>query len=164
MRLLGGGLVAGAGVWLGLLAARELHRSAALCRELCRMLELMEFELDRFRTPLPELFASLAGRLGGLPGELCAAAAAGLSEGKRSFAEVWRAAAMCVPAAEREILLPLGDVLGTFGAEEQAAGIAAAASRMQALEAERQSNLRDRTRLCFGLFSTGGVLLAVLLM
>ena len=164
MRLLGGGLVAGAGVWVGLLAARELRRSAALCRDLCGMLELMDFELSRFRTPLPELFSSLAEQLAGPPGELCEAAAAGLSARDRRFGEVWSAAVLCVPEAEREILLPLGSVLGSFGAEEQAAGIAAAAERMRLLEAERRMALRDRTRLCVGLFSTGGVLLAVLLM
>lgn len=163
MRLLGGGLLAGAGLWCGILAAAQLRRSAARCGSLCGMLELIAFEIARFRTPLPELFASLSERLTGPPGALCSRAAAGLQAGL-SFRAVWRGALHDLPAAEREILLPLGDVLGSFGAEEQTAGLDAALFRMRALERERTAALRDRTRVCVGVCSAGGLLMAVLLL
>ena len=163
MRLLGGALLAVTGLWCGLLASAQLRRSAARCADWCGMLELISFELNRFRTPLPELFASLAERLTGPPGALCSRAAAGLQAGL-GFRAVWRGALHDLPAAEREILLPLGEVLGSFGAEEQTAGLDAALFRMRSLERERTEALRDRTRVCVGVCSAGGLLLAVLLL
>ena len=164
MRLLGCGLLAGAGLWSGILAARRVSEEAERCGAWCRMLELMSFELERFRTPLPELFASLSDRLVGAPGRLCAAVSAGLAAESSAFLFVWRRAVCELPAPEREILRPLGDVLGRFGAEEQTAALAAAGEQMCALWRKRQGDLRDRRKVCFGVFSAGGILLAVLFM
>lgn len=163
VRLLGGCLLAGAGVWSGLLAAGRLAASASRCGDWCRMLELMSFELTRFRTPLPELFETLSARLDGIPGEVCERAASGLAA-ENGFQAVWREALADVPPEEREILRPLGDVLGYFGAEEQAACVDAAHARMTALWQERQRTRRERSRVCVGVLSAGGLLLAVLLM
>ena len=162
MRLFGCGLLAGAGIWSGLLAAGRVTEAVNRCGEWRRMLELMSFELERFRTPLPELFASLPERLEGEPAALCRRVAAGLAAGT-GFRNVWQEAVSDLPVRERDALRPLGEVLGRFGAEEQAAAIAAAEVQMNALWRERQSASRDRRRICFGVMSAGGILLAVLL-
>lgn len=162
VKLLGGCLLAWAGVWSGLMAAGRLAASVSRCGDWCRMLEILSFELTRFRTPLPELFGSLSDRLEGMPGEVCERAASGLEED--GFQAVWREALSDVPPEEREILRPLGDVLGRFGAEEQAACVDAALERMTALWQERQRTRRERSRVYVGVLSAGGLLLAVLLM
>ena len=164
MRLAGCGLLAAAGIWSGLLAARNVEEAASRCGAWCRMLELMSFELESFRTPLPELFAGLAARLDGRPKQLCAGVSAELAAGNSDLRGVWRRQVGGIPPPEREPLLPLGDVLGRFGAEEQAAAIRAAGKQMNALWQQRRSELRDRRKICLGVCSAGGLLLAVLLM
>ena len=73
-RLIGAALICSAGLMCGVISVREMRRRLALCRELCRMLELIAFELERFNTPLPELFlvlsASLEGEAAAFPAEL----------------------------------------------------------------------------------------------
>lgn len=163
MRLIGCGLLAGAGVWSGILAAKRASEETARCGGWCRMLELMAFELERFRTPLPDLFASLALRLEGTPRRLCEAISLELAAGGKEFRSVWRGEVENLSAAEREVLLPLGEVLGRFGAEEQSAALESAKEQMERLWQERQNGLRDRRRVCFGVLSAGGILLAILL-
>ncbi len=163
MKLLGGFLIAAAGVWSGFLAAGKLSASAARCGSWCRMLELLSFELVRFLTPLPELFASLAERLDGAAGETCGSVAEDLRTGL-GFRAAWRSATENVPREERELLLPLGDVLGRFGAEEQAACADAVRERMNGLWKSRRRELGRRSRVCVGVGSALGLMLAVLLM
>lgn len=164
MRLLGAGLIVCAGLWGGLLAAGALTCAVERCGSWCVMLELLSFELSRFRTPLPELFASLGSKLNGAPGTLCRGVCEGLNRVEDEFRVIWSSA---MPSGlsdrEREILLPLGEVLGRFGADEQAAMLSAALERMNALCAERRMTLRDRKKLCVCSFSAGGIFLAVLL-
>lgn len=163
MKLVGCGLLAGAGIWSGILAARQVSDRTARCGMWCRMLELMTFELVRFRTPLPELFASLSGRLEGPAAELCRNVSSGLAPGVSDLRSVWKDAVRTLPAQESDILRPLGEVLGRFGAEEQTAAIAAAREQMDALWRERQRTSQDRRKVCFGVLSASGILLAVLL-
>lgn len=163
MRLVGCGLLAAAGIWSGLLAAGRVSEEVARCGAWCRMLELMAFELERFRTPLPELFTSLSGRMDGLPASLCRKVSSGLAAGAHDFRSVWLDAVRDLPAQEREALRPLGEVLGRFGAAEQTAAIEAAREQMNELRRERRSASRDRRKVCFGVLSAGGILLAVLL-
>ena len=163
MRLVGCGLLAGAGIWGGLLAAGQVSEAAARCGAWCRMLELMAFELERFRTPLPELFASLSGRVDGLPSELCRRVSSGLAAGAYDFRSVWLEAVGELPAQEGGVLRPLGEILGRFGKEEQTAAIAAAKEQMDGLWRERRSASAEKRRVCFGVLSAGGILLAVLL-
>ena len=163
MKLLGCGLMAGAGIWSGFLAAGRVSEAVVRCGAWCRMLELTAFELERFRTPLPELFASLSERLDGMPAEVCRRVTSGLAAGTSCFRTVWLGAVRDLPAREREVLRPLGEVLGRFGAEEQAAAIEAAREQMNELRRERQIASSDRRKICFGVLSAGGILLAVLL-
>lgn len=163
MRLLGCGLLAGAGVWSGLLAARRVSEDTARCGGWCRMLELMAFELERFRTPLPDLIASLAVRLDGAPCRFCEGVSQRMTEEFSDLRSAWRSAAEGLPEAEREILRPLGDVLGRFGAEEQAAALASAREQMERLWQTRQNSLRERQKVRFGVLCAGGIVLAIIL-
>jgi len=164
VKLLGCVLLAGAGVWSGVLAAQRVSDNASRCGTWCRMMELTAFELERFRTPLPDLFASLALRLDGIPQRFCEAVSSELAAKSADLRSVWQMAADNLPAPEREILLPLGEVLGRFGAEEQVAALESAKEQMNCLWQTRQSGLLDRRKVCFGVLSAGGMLLAILLM
>ena len=162
MNLAGGLLLVISGVWCGVLAAGRVSEAAARCEEWCRMLELVSFELTRFKTPLPALFRKLSDALDGLPGQVCASVSGDLG-GCVSFRDAWDAALRDVPPGERELLLPLREILGCYGAGEQAAGVEAVRLRMAGLWEARRSALHDRRRVCVGLFSACGLVLAVLL-
>lgn len=163
MRLIGGGLIAAAGLWCGLLAARRLERELERCAMYIRMLELLAWELERFKTPLPELFSTLAAALEGEPARLCQSLAHGLLSGEDA-GSLWREALLAAAAQEREILLPLGSVLGRYGAPEQAASVLAVKERMEDLCRERRNGLRERRRVLIGIGTAGGIFLSVLLL
>ena len=163
MRLLGGALLAASGVLCGALSARELRRELAVLDGFLALLDRLSMELARFKTPLPELFSLLAGELDGPASELCRTAAAGLAAGL-PLSPLWRRAAEPLPPELREILLPLGPVLGRYGAEEQAESVLAARERLKNLREEKRRGLRDRTRVRLGVCAAGGALLAVLLL
>ena len=163
MKLLGCGLLAGAGIWSGFLASQSVSDAVARCGAWCRMLEMMAFELTRFRTPMPELFAALSDRLDGSAAALCRTVSSGLASGSSDLRSVWLGAVRDLPMQERDILRPLGEILGRFGAEEQTAAIASAGAQMDALWRERQRTSQDRRKVCFGVLSASGILLAVLL-
>ncbi len=165
MRLTGAALLTGAGLMAGLLAAGQLRDRLRLREELCRMLEMTVFELDRFRTPLPDMYGRLAQRLDGEAGRLCAAMAAGLeSLGERDVAAVWAEALRSLPERERRILLPLGQVLGRYGAAELGAAAAACREDMERARDEAGAELRDKGRIYVGLSAAGAAAVAVLLL
>ena len=165
MRLIGAAFVAAAGLLAGLAAARSYRTAAERCAALCRMLELLMFELDRFHTPLPELFDSLADRTDGDAAALCRRAADGLAaDTPGPFADIWRDAVAPTAPAERTILAPLGGVLGRYGTEEQLSAAADCLRLMRRRQDELRSAVGRRSRLAVGLCACGGALLAVLLL
>jgi len=163
MTALGALLVAASGVLAGVLGAKALRAQAERARQLARMLELMRFELERFKTPLPDLFGALEARTDGTAAELCGRVSACLAAVDVRFSAAWRFACENLSKQEREILLPLGEILGRYGAEEQAAALDAALSDMRRLAEERRMELRDKSRLFLGLGAACGLLAAVLL-
>ena len=66
-------LLTASGFGWGLCSSAGLRRELREREELCRMLALATFQLTRFRTPLPELFALLAAQRSGRASALCAA-------------------------------------------------------------------------------------------
>lgn len=163
-RLVGALLVTAAGLLAGLLAAGALRERADRRAELGRMLELMEFELGRFSTPLPALFERLAGQLTGEAAALCVRVCRELPElGERTMADLWRSALGPLPDAERRILLPLGQVLGRYGAEEQRMALAVCRESMVRAADEARSDLREKGRMAVGVSAAGAAALAVLL-
>ncbi len=163
MNALGAVLLAASGLLAGLRAAGSVRRRERSAAALCRLLELMRFELSRFRTPLPALFVSLAERTEGCAGTLCARASMALAVDGTRFRAAWAFACEPLDAAEKAVLLPLGEVLGRYGAREQEAALDAALAEMERLRDERRARAGERRRLYIGLFTAGGLLAAVLL-
>ncbi len=163
MRLCGAFLLAAAGLWCGLAARAGLAGKVKVCGELCRLLELLAFEIGRFQTPLPDFFAERASSFDGAAGDFCRALAGELSNGG-SLSESWLRQTAALPPEEREILRPLGHVLGGYGAEEEVAAVEAALHRLARLRETRARDLREQGRVRVGLCSAAGVMLAVLLL
>lgn len=143
-RLTGAVLLAGAGLWLGLLAAGELtHRLRAL-ESWAHALALLEGELS-FRLPdLPQLLEDLSRRAPGPAGESLAAICRGFSRlGEEPFESIWSQALTqrvgTLSSDDLEPLLRLGGILGRCGWEEQRA----AAERTRAILEERAARLRE---------------------
>ncbi len=163
-RLMGALLLTAAGALAGLGAVGRLRERAEGREELAALLERMEFELGRFSAPLPELFGRLAGQFPGPAGALCRRVSEGLlSLGDRSMEEIWGQALETLPATERRLLLPLGQVLGRYGAEEQRMALAACREAMERAAAEARDALRERGRMTVGVSAAAAGLLAVLL-
>ena len=165
MRLIGAALLTAAGLLAGLSAADGMRRRADRRSELVRMLAWMEFELSRFSTPMPALFERLAEQLTGEAAALCRRVCEGLrSLGSRTLADIWGAALEQLPPAERQILLPLGQVLGRYGTREQLMALSACRNAMERARDEAQTALRERGRMTVGVSAAGAAALAVLLL
>ena len=162
-RLAGALLVALAGLMAGLLAAAGQREAARRGAALCRMLELMEFELTRFRTPLAELFDSLGARSEEPVSGLCGAVISAMERGE-TLSDAWDRGLSALSRRERERLAPLGRVLGRYGAEEQAAAVRDCRRSLEDQTAQLRTELRERSRIYIGLGAAGGVMLAVLLL
>lgn len=163
MNTLGAALLAAAGVMAGLYGAGSLKRQARRARELARLLELMLFELERFRTPLPALFSALSDRADGAAAELCGRAALAMRAEDVRFCDAWAFACRALSPAERELFLPLGSILGRYGAQEQTAALTAALGETRRYGDGLCAALSEKCRLCVGLSSACGLLAAVLL-
>lgn len=165
MRLTGAALLLAAGLLAGLAGADGLRCRAALRADLCRMLELMGYELERFHTPLPELFQKLCALMDGQAGGLCRRMRAGLDQlGRQELAEIWAQALTPLPATERNILMPLGAVLGRYGAQEQLQAVTAARLEMEQARDRARLEQQEQGRMVVGLSAAGAALLAVLLL
>ena len=165
MRVIGGLLLTAAGLLAGLLQAAHLRETARRREELCRMLDMMEFELERFRTPLPALFGKLREQMAGDAGDFCRTVSAGFEAGEGyDLAGIWERALKVLPPPERGILRPLGAVLGRYGTEEQLRALAVCARDMERARDEARDEAREKGRLCVGLSAAGAAAMAVLLM
>lgn len=163
MRLLGAALVVLAGVLMGLQRAAELRRAVQGRAALCRMLEGLSYELGRFRTPLPEVFSSLCAQCGGEALTLCRAVSESLSGEQPVFSSAWAEGLSLVPPRERDILAPLGSVLGRYGTEEQLPALERCRREMEELLSEGRERLRERSGVCVGLWTAAGLMAAVVL-
>lgn len=152
-----------AGILCGMAARAELAGSVKRCGELCRMLELLAFEIGCFRTPIPDFFRKYADTFEAETGLFCRGMQKALSGGE-SVLHCWMEQTECFPPKEREMLCPLGNILGEYGAEEQVAAVEAVRHRLTALRDEKIRNLREQGRIRMGLCSAVGLMLAVLLL
>ena len=165
MRLTGAALVTAAGLLAGLGVAERMRARAELLAELCRMLDMMEYELGRFRTPMPELFEKLAGLAEGRTGRFCAAGAEGLTHiGQRDMAQIWQDALEELPRPAGDLMRPLGPVLGRYGAEEQLRAVEGCCQAMERARDEARCQLRERGRVAVGVAAAGAAAVAVLLL
>ena len=165
MRLTGAALLMLAGLLLGLLAAQGLRDRVRRREGLRQLLERMSFELERFKTPLPELFGLLAAQTEGEAGTLCRRVSEQLEQPeRRPFSQIWSGAVSALPAVERAALLPLGDVLGRYGAQEQVRALEAARAAMARAEDQARGEQREKSRIYVGVPAAAAAALAVLLL
>ena len=148
---------------LGLRTAADMRRRAAGCAALCRMLELMAFELERFRTPMPELMDMLAERTDRPASGLCRRCGTLLASGA-TMAGAWEESCAPLPERERAALLPLAGVLGRYGGEEELLALERTAREMDGLRGELIGRYREESRLALGLSAGMASLVAVLLL
>lgn len=163
MRPLGAVLIVLAGVLMGLQRAAELRRTVQTRAALCRMLEGLAYELGRFRTPLPEVFSTLCAQSEGAALSLCRAISERMNGEQAAFSAVWMEAISLLSPREREILAPLGSVLGRYGAEEQLPALERCLREMEELLSEGRERLRERSGVCVGLWAAAGLMAAVVL-
>ncbi|MCC8048479.1 MAG: stage III sporulation protein AB [Oscillospiraceae bacterium] len=154
--VLGAALVTASGAFAGVRAAASLRRDTERLRRLESALGLAACELSVRATPLPELFELLAAASEAETSEMFARAALLLETSPVSKA--WDAAVRAaeIPAEAKRILLPLGQVLGSCGAEKQGAELELARRSLGVLLDEarskqaRQSKVYPALGLCFG--------------
>lgn len=163
MKAVGAVFLSLAGVLCGMAARAELAAGVRRSGELCRLLELLAFEIGCFRMPLPDFFREYAETFEAETGAFCRGIMTGLSGGE-SFFHCWTEQAECFPQQEREMLCPLGNILGEYSSEEQVKAVDAVRHRLSELRDERIRTLREQGRIRMGLCSAVGLMLAVLLL
>lgn len=165
MRWLGALLLTAACALGGLTQARRLARRAGGLGELAFALELLSFELERFRAPMPELAERLARTAPGEGGALFERLSGAMeADGDECFAGLWARALEPLPGPEREILLALGGILGRYGAEEELQAAAGCRARLRELEREAKEAYRRSGKLYIGLGISAGAMVSVLLL
>lgn len=165
LRWLGALVLTGAFFLAGLRGSRRLKAAARFAEELCLAMELLALELGQDRPPLPELLRRLANSAPGAGGRWFAALA-GAVEGcpDESFRALWERELAAFPAAQREVLYPLGAVLGRFSAPEQTAAVRSAERRLERLAAQAREKSRSCGRLYIGLSAALGAAVSVMLL
>lgn len=120
--------------------------------------------IEGLLAPLPDLFAELAERGGESVRGFFACLA--LSQGETPLGEAWvRAlAAAGLTEEERQVLLPLGHVLGRYDAGRQAGEIGLARSGLRRLAGKVRGEIDTRGRTYVGLGASAGAILALLLL
>lgn len=164
MRVVGAGLLVLAGLLTGLQKAAGLQKDVERRGDLCRMLEGLAYELGRFRTPLPEVFSLLSDQCAGEAKTLCTAVRDGFScSAPGAFSAIWENGLAAVPPTEREILVPLGSILGRYGTVEQLSALDRCRRDMEELFTLGQTRLREQGRVSVGLWTAAGLMTAVVL-
>lgn len=164
MRLTGGILLVLAGLMGGLQSASRLREDVLRRESLLRLLEGLSYEMKNFRPPLPALFSAMSGRTAGEGRELCLRILEGLEQpGNPRFAPLWEESLCPLPSRERDVLRPLGSVLGQYAAEEQLQALERVRGEMERLSDEARVRMRERGRVSIGLWTAAGLMAAVIL-
>ncbi len=168
LHLLGAALVAGGCAWLGFQKAMELKNRVRALEETARGLALLERELGLGSPPLPRLLEGAARRSEGPAAELFAGCAQGLSRlDQEDFSHLWRRQTACLAGLSgegKEILAPLGEVLGRYDCRDQREGVAAVRGQLEELAARAREDSRRQGRVYRALGLSGGAFLVILLL
>ena len=168
VRLIGAVLVAAGCAWGGFQAAEGMRRRARTLRELSSGLALVERELELTAPPLERLMAGVAARSQGVAGALFSDCARGMSHlDEEDLPSLWRRLVeerSGLGREEREILLPLGDLLGRYDSRTQGEAVAAVRRRLEELAGRVEAEGRRRGRVYQALGLSGGAFLVILLL
>ena len=168
IRLVGGGLILGGGLWLGHRSARVLEGRVETLEGLSLGLSLLGREMALQLIPLPELFCRLSATAPKAAGGLFRACAAGL-EGPlpQGFCAFWTERVEEIPnlkPEERRLLASLGAVLGRFPAGEQQQAILQVSALLQEASRTAAGDSRRMGRVYRTLGGAAGGFLLILLL
>ena len=168
VRLLGAVLVAAGAAWLGFGAAAEIGERVRALSDMAGGLAVLEQELELSGAPLPILMSHAAERSRGCARELFTACAGGLEDLEReAFSALWTRnlwEQKLLGEAGRSLMLPLGDVLGRCGWQDQRERIAHVRHRLEELASEEEARQRREGRVYRVLGLSGGAFLVILLL
>jgi len=169
IQFLGALLLTGGSTALGLGAANRLRARTNALHALCSALQTMDRELSFRLTPIPELFTLLAKTAEPPASDFFQCCAEGVTgEAPRLITSLWEQAIdKTLPELNKEdrrILLPLGNVLGRYSAEDQRAAISEAVSDLEraACQSEEIHIRKGRIYSILGLVS--GTFFVILLL
>jgi stage III sporulation protein AB len=168
LRLLGAVLVTSGSAWIGFRAAAGLGIRVKALEEMRTGLALMDQELELDAPSLPALMERLIPRSKGPAKTLftgCRLALARLEQ--EEFSAAWQRLIQQLEELGEEgrrALLPLGDILGRCGCEEQRQGLRAVCSRLEQLESRAEEERRQRGKVFRALGLSGGIFLVILLL
>lgn len=162
-RLSGALLLVIAGAALGLERSARVKRRVRLLSALGAALGVMAEEISMLRTPLPELFAQLAGRVGP---ELRGFFAALSEPDGRPVSEEWGECVDELPLLpeERETLRSLALSLGRYDAPSQCAQIELVRTQVGRLAQEARLERDGKGKTYLGLGLSLGAMVAVILL
>lgn len=168
MRLLGATLVAAGCGWMGFRAAAALGCRVRALEDMADGLSLLAQEMELDEPPLPQLMERLVRRCRG-PAKLlfrdCRQALDRLEE--EDFSRAWRklvAERRELGEEGRQALLPLGDILGRCGCEDQRRGADSVRRRLTELAARAEEDRRRQGKVYQALGLSGGAFLVILLL
>ena len=168
VRLVGAVLVAVCCSWLGFCAAEELHKRTQALRQMAAGLVLLERELELGGPPLEQLLTRGADRSQGPARALFRGCARGLERlDEEEFSSLWRRQLSQRKELGEEgqsLLLPLGNLLGRYDAEQQRDSIAAVRIQLEELAARSDTERRRQGRVYQVLGLSGGAFLVILLL
>lgn len=158
------GLLVLTGALLGMKRTWALKRRLSLLRDLDAALGLLHGEIATLCTPLPQAFRDLAER-----GPAAAAGFFALLAAKDAdapLAAVWDRGLelLELDGRERQVLQPLGRVLGRYDAARQAAELELTREALSACARELEEEVKGRGRTYPGLGASLGAMLATLLL
>lgn len=167
-RLLGACMLAGCAAWTGFRAARDLRRRERTLGELDQGLELLSRELGLSAAPMDELLGKLAQKTTGAARSLFHGAWKALEKlDVQSFSQGWGIVVQNLPDLEedaKDALVRLGQVLGSYGGEEQRQAIDAARRELGLLRERARSEWRRMGRVYQALGLSGGAFFLILLL
>ena len=168
VRVLGAALVAAGCAWLGGRGAMALTARVRATEAMAAGLSVVEGELELGAPPLPRLLDRAAERAAPPARTLFARCARDLDHlDEVPFARLWR---RCVEDLDgldregRELLLPLGQLLGQRDSPAQAEGVAQVRRRLEELAARQREDSRRQGRVLQALGLSGGAFLLILLL
>lgn len=168
VRLLGAVMVAAGTAAVGFRAAAGLSSRARALDGMAQGLLLLEQELEWDGPPLPLLMERL--------GERCREPARGLFQDccraldrleREPFSQAWAGLVQGrgeLGAAGQEALLPLGDILGRCGLEEQKRAVAGVRLRLEELVRRTEEERLRQGKVYQALGLSGGAFLVILLL